>query len=370
MTKRAKRKVLIAAGGTGGHILPAIALGHALEERGDVSVSYLCGERPVELDLYRRENIEPFVMPVRQLGKSVTERVRGLYAAASVAWHCVRLIQKQGIDIVVGMGGYVSGPALLAGILCGSSTVIHEANSVPGKTNRWVAPWVTAVAVNFPSTASQLRSKRCHIIGMPIRKRIWCGSREKGIELFRLDPRKRTLLVVGGSQGARYLYHSLVASLPFLDKPAFEDLQLLWSAGTNNYDELVRAVDELQLRYLNVKVVPFITEMEHALACADAAISRAGASTIAELLATGVYALYIPLPSAIYDHQRRNAEELVRAGVGMMLLEQEMSPERVASRVEQLFADAPNRREAVKEAGEIHRMAASKLANLVCEMPA
>jgi UDP-N-acetylglucosamine--N-acetylmuramyl-(pentapeptide) pyrophosphoryl-undecaprenol N-acetylglucosamine transferase len=367
MTERRLSKVLLAAGGTGGHILPAIALGRALEERGLAKVSYLCGQRPVELDLYSRENIEPIVVAVRQLGASVLERLRGGWAAIAVTWRCRRLIHEERFDAVVGMGGYVSGPAVLAGIVTRRATVIHEANSVPGKTNRWLAPWVKMVAVNFSRTASQLRSRQCEIVGMPIRSRILHGFREKGIELFGLDARKRTLLVVGGSQGARNLNYALAGALPLLDRPEFSDVQLLWSTGASHYDNLVGLVSRLGLQHLRVKLVPFIAEMEHALACADAAISRAGASAIAELLATGVFALYVPLPNAIYDHQRKNALELVSAGLGMMLLEHEMTPQTTMSAIAELLALAPAKREAVAAAGEIHRHAAEKLAMLVSE---
>lgn len=360
--------LLIAAGGTGGHILPAIALGRALEKAAQVNIYYVCGSRPVELDLYHREGIHPIVMGVRQLGTNVFQRFRGAFAAVTVAGEIWSFIRRHNVRAVIGMGGYVSGPAVLAGILGRCPTLIHEANSVAGRTNRWVAPWVDVVAVNFSAACQQMRAKRCEIVGMPIRDEVFRGNKDAAYSHFGLDPGKRTLLVLGGSQGALYLYRALLKTLPHLDVPEHRDLQLLWSTGAANFEELQRSLGEYHLKWLSVKLVPFIARMDLALACADAAISRAGASTAAELLAAGVYALYIPLPTAIYDHQRKNAEELVRAGVGLMLLESEIFPERTAHLIRKLLSEAQEKHEYVAHYGQIHRESASKLARCVLDL--
>lgn len=360
--------ILIAAGGTGGHILPAIALGRALAKAADVNIYYVCGSRPVELDLYHREGIQPIVMGVRQLGTDVFQRLRGAIAAARVTNEIWSFIHRHNVRAVIGLGGYVSGPAILAGVLARRRTLIHEANSVAGRTNRWVAPWVDVVAVNFSAACQQMRAKRCEIVGMPIRDDVFCANKDDAYSHFELDPRKRTLLVLGGSQGALYLYRALLKTLPHLDVPEHGDLQLLWSTGTANFEELQRTLDECRLKWLSVKLVPFIARMDLALACADAAISRAGASTSAELLAAGVYTLYVPLPTAIYDHQRKNAEELLRAGVGLMLLESEMTPERTAHVIKKLLSEAQEKHEYVAQYGQIHRESASKLAQRVLEL--
>ncbi|MCX7625494.1 MAG: UDP-N-acetylglucosamine--N-acetylmuramyl-(pentapeptide) pyrophosphoryl-undecaprenol N-acetylglucosamine transferase [Candidatus Sumerlaeaceae bacterium] len=360
--------IMIAAGGTGGHIIPAIALGRALEKAAPVNIFYVCGNRSVELDLYHREGIQPIVMGVRQLGKALFQRLGGSLAAATVAGSLWNFIRRHNIRAVVGFGGYVSGPAILAGILARRRTLIHEANSVAGRTNRWVAPWVDVVAVNFAAACQQMRAKQCEVVGMPIRDDVFCGNREEAYRHFGLDPRKRTLLVLGGSQGALYLYRALLQALPHLDVPEFGDLQILWSTGVANFDELSHRLEENALRWLSVKLVPFIARMDLALACADAAVSRAGASTCAELSAVGIYTLYIPLPTAIYDHQRRNADELTQAGVGLQLPENEMSPERTANIIKKLLSEAPAKREYVAKYGQIHRDAATKLARRVLDL--
>jgi UDP-N-acetylglucosamine--N-acetylmuramyl-(pentapeptide) pyrophosphoryl-undecaprenol N-acetylglucosamine transferase len=361
-------KILMAAGGTGGHILPAVATGRALAASYGADVFYLCGERPIELELYRSHGVEPVVFPARQLGSGLLSKLRGAAGAGTMTARCMAFIRHNAIDAVVGLGGYVAGPAVLAGILARRPTIIHEANAVPGKTNRWLAPWVDLTAVNFPSTCRLLRARRCLAVGMPIRQDVLGGDRLEACREFGLDPAKRTLLVLGGSQGARYLYRALVASLSELDAPDLHDVQLLWSTGRDNFLELSESIGALQLRYLDVRLQPFIVRMDLALACADAAVSRAGASTIAELLAAGVYALYIPLPSAIYDHQRLNAEELVRAGLGEILPEKEMAPPRTAAAVRSVLSSASARREAVKRAGQAHIEAARRLAEEITRL--
>ena len=361
-------KILIAAGGTGGHILPAIALGQVLSARKECDVAYLCGERLVELDLYRNHGIRPIVMPVRQLGVGVAQRCYAVWSGLRVAQSIAALLRKEHYDAVIGMGGYVAGPALLAAVFTRRASVIHEANAIPGRTNRWFAPWVDETLVNFPRAGGLMRCRRCTVTGMPIRAEIYeSGTREEGIREFELDAEKRTLLIIGGSQGARYLYRSLMSALPILDKQKNNDVQILWSTGTTNFDELSQSLAALHLRFISVKLRPFIDRMDLALAVADAAISRAGASSIAELLARGVYALYIPLPSAVYDHQRWNAEEVQKLGAGEYVLERELSPELAAERIERVLEVADQKRELVLNAGQIHREAAGKCADVILD---
>lgn len=355
-------KVLIAAGGTGGHILPAIAVGSVLSGRG-VTVDYLCGERDVELALYRQHNLQPLVVPARQLGRGLGDKLRGLGAAMSNVVRCARLIHSRQYAVVVGMGGYVAGPALAAALCLRRPTLIHEANSVMGKTNRLLAPFVSQLAVNFESCVARSRLRRnTVVVGMPIRSWLLNGSRSEACRIFDLDPTKKTLLVVGGSQGARRLYEFLLETLPLLDGPDVANLQILWSGGTANFEWVAQRLSAMNLRYLQVRLIPYIEHMEHALAVADAAIARAGASTIAELLASGIYALYVPLPSAIYDHQRLNAEQVVRAGAGRMVLESELTPERLKAEIHELLTGAVADRSSIARLGELHRRAAERLA--------
>jgi UDP-N-acetylglucosamine--N-acetylmuramyl-(pentapeptide) pyrophosphoryl-undecaprenol N-acetylglucosamine transferase len=361
-----RARILIAAGGTGGHIFPAVALGEAFRlHYPDVYVRFACGERELERRLYSDSSIEPIIFPARQLGSGIAGKLGGAAAAAMNTWRAVKLIRDQGFDAVVGMGGYVSGPAVLAGMLTGRKTIIHEANSIPGKTNRILAPYASLTALHFEETARQLRARRSIVVGMPIRETVGTGDREEAMRVFGLSPEKKTLLVLGGSQGARFLYQTIMNALPALDTPANANAQILWSTGSGNFDELDHRLRDMTLNHLTVKLVPFILEMNLALVAADVALARAGASSMAELLSSGIYALYVPFPSAIYDHQTLNAQQAVKAGVGELIAEKELTPERATEALQRLLDRAqPGQHAAVPDVMN-SRNASRKLAEAI-----
>ncbi|MGI8905508.1 MAG: UDP-N-acetylglucosamine--N-acetylmuramyl-(pentapeptide) pyrophosphoryl-undecaprenol N-acetylglucosamine transferase [Candidatus Sumerlaeaceae bacterium] len=359
-------RILIAAGGTGGHIFPAIALGEAFHLHfPQVLVRFACGERELERRLYADAGIEPIVFPARQLGSGISGKLAGASAAAANTLRAIRLIRAERFNAVVGMGGYVSGPAVLGGILSGRKTIVHEANSIPGKTNRLLAPYVSLTALHFEATARQLRARRSAVVGMPIRETTGTGDRTEAMRLFGLNPAKKTLLVLGGSQGARFLYQTLMNALPALDVPANSNVQVLWSTGADNFDELDLRLRDDPPTHLVVKLVPFISRMDLAIAAADVALARAGASSMAELLSSGIYTLYVPFPSAIYDHQTLNAQQAVSAGVGEMIPEKELTPDRAAEVLQHLFEKAiPGHRVSVPETMNSRR-AAQNLAEAI-----
>jgi UDP-N-acetylglucosamine--N-acetylmuramyl-(pentapeptide) pyrophosphoryl-undecaprenol N-acetylglucosamine transferase len=333
--------ILIAAGGTGGHIFPAIALGEALRRHHPaVTFQYLCGERPLERELYAMAGITPLVFPARQMGGGIWGRLQGAWAAVTNTWRACRLIRRDKYDAVIGMGGYVAGPAVLGGILARRITAVHEANSIPGKTNRLLAPWVDLCAVHFDAALARMKTKSGLRVGMPIRESATGGRRAEAMEFFGLDPARRTLLVIGGSQGARFLYESLMEALPILDRPEHADVQILWSTGAANYEMLENRLRADGPEYVSVHLERFINRMDLALAAADVAVARAGASTVAELVACGVRALYIPFPHAIYDHQTLNAREVAACGAGDVVAEKDLTPARFAAAVTGLLASA------------------------------
>lgn len=364
-------RVLIAAGGTGGHIFPAIALGEAFRLHfPDVYVRFACGERDLERRLYADQGIDPIIFPARQLGSGLADKFKGASAAAANTLRAVQLIRSERFDVVVGMGGYVSGPAVLGGLLSARKTVIHEANSVPGKTNRVLAPYVTLTALHFAETAKLLRARRSAVVGMPIRESVGIGDRAEAMHVFGLDASKKTLLVLGGSQGARFLYQTLMNALPALDTPHNANVQILWSTGAGNFDELQHRLRETTLKHITVKLVPFILEMDLALAASDVALARAGASSMAELLSCGIYALYVPFPSAIYDHQTLNAQQAVKAGVGEMIAEKDLSAERAQESLQRLLdKTVPGQRTPVPDNMD-SRHAARRLAEAILALVA
>jgi len=328
-------RVLIAAGGTGGHIYPGIAVGKVIEEKhgNEAEVWYACGERELERKLYAENFISPVVFPARQIRSGVAGKISSWGSAFGNLIRAARFLRREQIDVVLGMGGYVAGPTILAAKLLGCRTAIHEANSIPGRTNRWLAPYMDLVAVHFKSTLKQLRTSRGEVVGMPIRALGWAGSRQDAAAKFGLNPEIQTALVMGGSQGARYLYEKIADSLPLLDSKLTAPLQLLWSTGEANHAFIADRVSKLQLANIKISLQPFVSEMGAALACSDFAIARSGAGTVAELVGHRVFAIYVPFPNAIYDHQTLNAQEAANMGMGVVLKENEISPDRLTDTI-------------------------------------
>lgn len=325
-----KFKVLIAAGGTGGHIFPGIATGTALKSLyPNCEITYACGQRELELNIYKSNGIEPLVFPSKQLGSGLMSRVRAVFAALSITMKARRYIKQNAINAVVGFGGYVSGPVTLGGVFSGAKTAIHEANSIPGKTNRILAPLVNLTAVHFPITLAKLKARKKIVTGMPIRPLAVIEDKRTAREKLGLHPEKKTLLIMGGSQGAKFLYQKIAAALPSVDKELSEPLQIYWSTGEANFAELQSTLAEMTFSHLEIKLTPFIADMGTALSATDISIARAGASALAELVSFNIYTLYVPFPAAIYDHQTLNAQQIERYGAGAVLPEKSLTSQTI-----------------------------------------
>lgn len=322
--------IVIAAGGTGGHIFPAIATGREIQElRPEATVIYACGERPLEVDLYRTNGIEPTIFPARQIRPGLMGKVGGVAAAAGNVWAARQWVRNVKADLVVGFGGYVAGPTVLGAKFAGCKTAIHEANSIPGRTNRILGRMMDLTATHFESTLRLLGGKKKLALGMPIRRLDYDLDRAEARGRLGLDPAIPTLLIMGGSQGAKYLYEAIARDLPRLDSALNQPLQILWSTGQNNFPDVKAAVEAASFSQLQVHVVPFISDMNSALRAADLAVARAGASAFAELTSFRVFTIYVPFPGAIYDHQTLNAKEAQAAGVGLIIPEKQVPEELV-----------------------------------------
>ncbi|MCX7719601.1 MAG: UDP-N-acetylglucosamine--N-acetylmuramyl-(pentapeptide) pyrophosphoryl-undecaprenol N-acetylglucosamine transferase, partial [Candidatus Sumerlaeaceae bacterium] len=338
-----------AAGGTGGHIMPALAVGDALRRyHPGVEVVYLCGQRDLEQSLYANHGESPIVMPARTLSGGIFGMTRGVAAACGNILRARRLALERRVRVVLGMGGYVSGPAVLGGRLAGCRTAIHEANAVAGRANRWLAPLVDLCALHFAETLPRLNAREVLRCGMPIREGLGVADRSDAAHHFGLDPLRPVLLIIGGSQGARPLYDRLMAALPMLDCAEHSGTQVLWAAGQANSESLAARLDAQPLRHLKITVVPFISRMDLALAIADGAIARAGASTLAELVSCGIPTLFVPYPHAVHDHQTRNAICAANCGAGDWIAEADLTPQAVREKVVGLLARlAPGKRQPV-----------------------
>jgi len=369
------RTVFLAGGGTAGHVFPALAVARELQRRDPsirpvfVGTAERLEGRLVPEAGYELHHIDVLPVPRRPSPKLL--RVPSALRAA--VRRCVTLLETEKAQAVVTFGGYVSVPLALAAHRVGLPLIIHEQNAVPGLANRWVARHADAIAVTFPGSADRFgRPERAVVTGNPVRQEILevdpDGDRERAARAFRLRWVPRTILVFGGSQGARSLNKAVVETFSLWNRP--NDVQLLHVAGANLYKETAalwegaRAAGEGP----RVRCVDFIDDMDAAYTIADLVIARAGATTIAELTALGIPAVLVPYPHATADHQMANARALERAGAAVVVPDDELSGPRLVEAIRPWLEDDHLRAEAAMASRAFGRRdAASNLAQLVLD---
>jgi UDP-N-acetylglucosamine--N-acetylmuramyl-(pentapeptide) pyrophosphoryl-undecaprenol N-acetylglucosamine transferase len=330
-------KVLIAGGGTAGHVFPALALARRLAADGhDVRFAGTAAGQEARLvpDAgFALEEIEAsrFVRKV-----SLRAAMAPVVAIRSIR-RCRPLVQEH--DVVVGMGGYVSVPVALAAVGWRRPLVLHEQNAVPGLANRTLARPARTVALSFAEAARMLPRRTSKVVtGNPVREEMLAVHAERerlakeAAAEFDLDSERSTVVVFGGSQGALHLNRAAIDGLSRI----VSDVQVVLIAGPAHAVAIDAA---LRSSRIAVRVLPFVERMELAYAVADLVVSRAGASTVAEVAVCGVPSLLIPYPYATGRHQEANARALVRAGGATVLLDDDLSGETLAARIDSMLAD-------------------------------
>jgi UDP-N-acetylglucosamine--N-acetylmuramyl-(pentapeptide) pyrophosphoryl-undecaprenol N-acetylglucosamine transferase len=334
--------VLIAAGGTGGHIYPGIAVANEIMRRDPGSkIRFVGTARGLENRLVPNAGFELTLIESQGLKNvGAAARVKGLLVLPRSLMAARRVIREFRPDIVVGAGGYVSGPVLLAASFMRRPTMVMDSNALPGFTNRRLARFVDRAAVSFTEALPYFRGKGV-MTGNPVRA-----------EFFEIaakphDAKHISLLVFGGSQGARAINEAMVAALPRLE-PHKHRLSITHQTGEPDLQKAQRGYLDAGWD-ANVEVKAYIDDMVSEFSRADLIISRAGATTTAELLAAGKAAVMIPFPLAADDHQRKNAEALETAGAAKMILQKDLNGDRLASELIALL-EAPEQITAMEAA--------------------
>lgn len=333
----ASGRVLLAAGGTGGHISPAIALSEALGRIAPgVEVQFCCGHRPTELQLYRRQGIRPWVLPVAHNRPGLLRRL-GTLGRLMAAWRRTRrLLRAHPVAVAVGFGSYISVPPMLAARSVGASLIIHEQNVLPGRANRMLAPLARVIATACEPAKGQFNPAKVRVVGTPIRASFLKPvDPAEARDFFRLSADKPVCLVIGGSQGAmgiNQILLDLAGRMRGPDSPAGR-WQLLWSTGPVHYQPVMKGLRQMGVDVCGHSINPFIEEMAMAYAAADLVVARSGASTQAELTVMGRPAVLIPLPHA-GDHQRLNAQRLEQVGAAHII---EQGDPRAAEKLESML---------------------------------
>lgn len=341
--------IVIACGGTGGHLYPGLAVAQRLADR-DVRVTLMVSPKEVDQRGLRCEQRHR-VVTIPAVGFSATRGLRFLVQA----WRSYRMARRDfresRPDVYLSMGGFTSAPPAWAARAAGLGVVFHEANAVPGRANRWLAQFARRGYLFFPEAACWIRRCATEVVGMPVRDQFQPMDPSACRAGLGLAPNRPVLLVMGGSQGATAINRKLLHAAPLLAKRV-PGLQFLHLTGSRD-EGWVR--DGYRAAGLAAVVRSFLTEMEYALGAADAAVTRAGASSIAELAAMRVPALLIPYPHAADDHQVQNARALERTGAAWFLPQQEASTQRLADELTLLLTDASIRRALHRGLGHWHR---------------
>jgi UDP-N-acetylglucosamine--N-acetylmuramyl-(pentapeptide) pyrophosphoryl-undecaprenol N-acetylglucosamine transferase len=338
--------VVIAGGGTGGHLYPGIAVARELLRRlPDTVVTFAGTARGIEARVVPKEGFPLDVIRSAGLkGMSPGALINGLGLLPLGGVDAWRIISRRRPDLVIGVGGYSSGPVVLAAAARGVPTMVLEQNAVPGMTNRLLARVVKAAAVTFESTVSFFGG-RGFVSGNPVRPEFLASGAgsEQTDETGAAGPPR--VLIFGGSQGAHAINMAMVEAAPRLAARR-GGLAITHQTGPR---DLERVRDGYRSGGLDARVEPFLYEMDREMKAADLIVSRAGATTIAELTAAGKAAVLVPLPTAADDHQRKNAEVLARAGAAEMIEQKSLTGAHLAERILALLDD-PGRRRAMADA--------------------
>jgi UDP-N-acetylglucosamine--N-acetylmuramyl-(pentapeptide) pyrophosphoryl-undecaprenol N-acetylglucosamine transferase len=349
-------RVILAGGGTGGHVIPALAIAQELKNQYAAELLFIGTARGIENRMVPAAGFPLHLIEVGTLNRvSLGTRLKTAVRLPAAVWEARRLLTEFRPDVVIGVGGYASGPAMLAAILKRIPTLAFEPNVVPGFANRIVARWVSAAAVHFQETAKYFR--HAAVTGVPVRQAFFEIANQ------RAPSATPTLLVFGGSQGARSINQIMIESAPAL-RQRVPGIHIVHQTGERDYNDALMAYAPLGGA---LEAHRFIDNMPDYFSRADLLLCRSGASTVAEITAAGKPSVFVPFPRAADDHQKRNAQALEQARAAVMLEESKLNRETLVDTVSALLTD-PARLKQMSEAA--HKLAHPGAAHDIAEMAA
>lgn len=321
-------RAILAGGGTGGHVIPALAIAQVLQQQFGAEVLFIGTARGIENRLVPAAGFRLHLVEVGALKNvSLATRLRTMFDLPRAVWEARRLLAAFRPSVVIGVGGYASGPAMMAAMLSRIPTVAFEPNVVPGFANRVVARFVSGAAVHFAETAKYFR--RAEVTGVPVRQAFF--------DITPRSPGKENpgVLVFGGSQGAHTINQAVMESVAAL-RARVPGIRIVHQTGERDYNDAQAAYAALSGA---AEVFRFIDDMPSCFARADLLVCRSGASTVAEVAAAGKPAIFVPFPRAADDHQKRNAEALEQAGAAVLLEESNLSGKTLVDAIVSLLAN-------------------------------
>jgi len=351
-------RAILAGGGTGGHVIPALAIANQLKQSYGAECLFIGTARGIENRLVPAAGFPLQLVRVGALKNvSVVTRLKTAFDLPRAVWDASRMLNEFAPDVVIGVGGYASGPAMLAAIVKHIPTLALEPNVVPGFANRVVARFVSAAAVHFEETAKYFR--HAEVTGVPVRQAFFdiapkCGGTS-------------TVLVFGGSQGAHAINEAMIRCLRVLQREA-PGIHVIHQTGERDYNDALAAYQGLATG-LTFEVFKFIEDMPAAFARADLVVCRSGASTVAEIAAAGKPAVFVPFPRAADDHQRVNAEALERHGAAVVVEESKLEGVWLAETIAALLGDSARLEKMSQAARELaHPNAARDIAAMAARL--
>ncbi|MDP4179777.1 MAG: undecaprenyldiphospho-muramoylpentapeptide beta-N-acetylglucosaminyltransferase [Bacillota bacterium] len=344
-------KVLIAGGGTAGHINPGLAIAKYIKaQKPDTEIVFVGTQKGLETKLVPREGFELKTIRVRgfrrKLSKDTIVAIKELFQGY---YEARRIVARYKPDIVIGTGGYVCGPVVFSASLKKVPTLIHEQNAFPGVTNRILSRFADVTAISFKESEKFFKSaKKLILTGNPIREEMLKVSREKARQKLSLD-NKPFVVIFGGSRGAETVNNTVVEMLKTNYKEG--DFRMIFATGENQYSKVIEKLGDA--KFNSVEVAPYIFDMANIMAAADLVVCRAGAITISELTALGVPSIMIPSPYVTANHQEHNARALEKQGAALVILEKELSGQLLYKKIRDVINDKNKLQEMAKNAKSV-----------------
>ena len=337
-----KKKVyFVTGGGTGGHIYPAVAVGNALQKETDTEKVYYVGNPDnLEKKVADEKVFEFLPVSITAMPKTMSfDFIKWGFKLTCATLKSIGYILKYKPSLIFGTGGYVSAPMLFAGILTRTPVVIHECDAIAGKVTKAIAPYASSISVAFECVIVDIKSDKIHYNGNPVREEFSTVDRYHARQQWNLKD-KLTIMVMGGSQGAKKLNTVLVNSIKNLFKKY--DIQIIHQTGLKNYDETVKELKKIYPEYTENSqyiIRPYFKKMYLPMIASDIAVSRAGSLSISEICVSGLASILIPYPYASADHQRKNAREMEELGASLYLDDTDCTVESFTEKLEELIND-------------------------------
>ncbi|WP_163101413.1 undecaprenyldiphospho-muramoylpentapeptide beta-N-acetylglucosaminyltransferase [Peribacillus alkalitolerans] len=328
-------RIVVSGGGTGGHIYPALALIREIQKKhSDCTFLYIGTEQGLESKLVPMENITFKSIHITGFKRKLSfDNIKTIVRFVKGVSDCKKMLKDFGADVVIGTGGYVCGPVVYAAAKLGIPTIIHEQNSVPGLTNKFLSKYVSKIAICFEEARKYFPKEKTVLTGNPRASEVLDQDGIKGMESVGLDPNRATVLIVGGSRGARPINEAVLKVMAELGEKPY---QVLYVTGDVHYEAVAKEIDLIG-NPENVIIKPFVHNMPEILAGVDLTVARAGATTLAELTALGIPSILIPSPYVTNNHQEKNARALSEHGAAKLILEQDLTGKQLVTTIDSIL---------------------------------